>query len=178
MEFKTKRLYIRPLTIKDKESIFEYRSDSETNKFQGWIPQKIEDVEIFINKLSDKINIPETWFQFAIIEQKTNLLIGDIGVHFLNTDNQQVEIGCTFKKNAQGKGYASEAAKKIIDYLFFDLKKHRLFASIDPKNINSIKLVERLGFRMEAHFIESLFINGKWVDDMIYAILEKEWKND
>ena len=44
MEFKTKRLYIRPLTIKDKESIFEYRSDSETNKFQGWIPQKIEDL--------------------------------------------------------------------------------------------------------------------------------------
>ncbi len=55
------------------------------------------------------------------------------------------------------------------------INKHRIIASIDPINIASIKLIERLGFRKEAHFIESLFFHGQWVDDLIYALLEKEW---
>ena len=48
MKLKTDRLYIRPVSIEDKELIFEYRSDSETNKYQGWIPTKIEDVDVFM----------------------------------------------------------------------------------------------------------------------------------
>lgn len=60
MEFKTDRLNIRPVLTEDKESVFEYRSDSETNKYQGWIPKNIEDVEVFIGKISNEINVPET----------------------------------------------------------------------------------------------------------------------
>jgi len=55
------------------------------------------------------------------------------------------------------------------------LNKHRIIASIDPDDKNSIRLVERIGFRKEAHFVESLLINGKWVDDLIYALIEKDW---
>ncbi len=175
---KTDRLYLRAVSIDDKESIFEYRSDAETNKYQGWIPRNIEDVEHFIGSISAEINVPETWFQFVIIECETDTLIGDIGVHFIDTDNRQVELGCTLRKNRQGNGFAAEALERVIDYLFSDLKKHRIVTSIDPGNAKSIKLVERLGFRKEAHFIGSLLINGKWVDDVVYAILEREWRND
>lgn len=178
MELKTDRLYIRPISVNDKEAIFEYRSDSETNKYQGWIPKNIEDAEVFIAKTSKELNVPGTWFQLVITEPESDLLIGDIGIHFIDSENQQVEIGCTLKKGCQGKGYATEALKKVIDFLFMDLKKHRIVTSIDPDNLSSIKLVERLGFRKEAHFVESLLINGRWVDDIVYAILEKEWKNN
>jgi RimJ/RimL family protein N-acetyltransferase len=61
--------------------------------------------------------------------------------------------------------------------VFKDLKKHRIIVSIDPGNLNSIRLVERIGFRKEAHFVESLWINGNWVDDLIYAMIEKDWEN-
>jgi RimJ/RimL family protein N-acetyltransferase len=178
MEFKTDRLNIRPVLTEDKESVFEYRSDSETNKYQGWIPKNIEDVEVFIGKISNEINVPETWFQFVIIEQESDTLIGDIGVHFMDSENKQVEVGCTLNKDYQGKGYATESLRTIIDYLIQTLNKHRIITSIDPANSDSIRLVERLGFRKEAHFIESLFFHGKWVDDIVYAILEKEWNND
>ena len=60
--------------------------------------------------------------------------------------------------------------------LIFDLKKHRITASIDPRNTSSIRLIERLGFRKEAHFKQSLFFHGEWVDDLIYAMLAEEWK--
>lgn len=179
MDFYTNRLYIRPVNIKDNKSIFNYRSDSETHRYLSLIPKTVEDVSDFIARTSKEINILGTWFQFVIIERDSDTLIGDIGVHFLETDseNMQVEIGCTLDKNYRGKGYATEALTKIIDYLINDLNKHRIIASIDPANSDSIRLIERLGFRKEAHFKKSLFFHGEWVDDLIYAILAEEWKN-
>jgi len=64
----------------------------------------------------------------------------------------------------------------VIDYVFGELKKHRISASVDPNNIKSIRLLEQIGFRKEAHFIESLLLNGQWVDDVIYALLAREWE--
>lgn len=173
MIIETKRLIIRPITLEDKNKIFEYRSDSETNKYQSWIPKTIDDVETFIGKISKLFNEPGTWFQFVIIEKESKKITGDLGIHFI--DSEQVEIGCTLNKVFQNKGYATESVKRVIDFLFKDLKKHRIITSIDPDNKNSVRLVERIGFRKEAHFIESLLINGKWVDDLIYALIEKDW---
>jgi RimJ/RimL family protein N-acetyltransferase len=177
MILETKRLIIRPITIEDKNELFEYRSDRETNKYQGWIPTTLSDVETFIEKISKQINEPETWFQFIIIEKETQKIIGDLGIHFFDNENKQAEIGCTLNINFQNKGYATESVKRVIDYLFKELKKHRIITSIDPENKNSIRLVERIGFRKEAYFVESLFINEKWVDDLIYAMIEKDWEN-
>lgn len=175
MKFETERLIIRPIAIEDKNEVFEYRKDKDTNKYQSWIPDTIKDVELFISKTSVEFNIPETWFQLVIIDKIIKKVVGDIGVHFMDNDNMQVEIGCTLNKNFHSKGYATEALKRVIGYLFKDLNKHRIITSIDPKNENSIRLVERIGFRKEAHFVESLFIDGKWVDDVIYALIEKDW---
>ncbi|WP_319479243.1 GNAT family protein [uncultured Draconibacterium sp.] len=174
MQLNTKRLVLRPLTINDKHSLLAYRSDAEANKYQGWIPKTLDDVEIFFGKLSAECNVPDTWFQLAVVEKNNNELIGDIGIHFI--DEQQVEIGYTIAKQHQGLGFATEASKAVIDYLFGALKKHRITASIDPENIASVALLEKLGFRKEAHLKESLLINGQWVDDVIYALLAKEWK--
>jgi len=176
MRIETTRLILRPITLDDKNELFDYRSDPETNKYQGWIPKTIGDVDIFIGKISKNINEPHTWFQFVIIEKETQKIVGDLGIHFFDSENKQVEIGCTLNKAFQNKGYATEAIKSIIDYSFKELNKHRIITSIDPDNINSIRLVERIGFRKEAHFVESLFINGKWVDDLIYALIEKDWE--
>lgn len=174
MKLETTRLLIRPISPDDKHSIFEYRSDAEANKYQGWIPKTPDDVELFITKVAKLFNEPETWFQMAIIEKESQKLIGDMGIHFFSSENKQVELGITLNKAFQRKGYATEALKAIIEYLFVSLKKHRITASIDPSNTSSIRLVERLGFRKEAHFVESVYLNGIWVDDLVFALLEKD----
>ncbi|MGD9993656.1 MAG: GNAT family N-acetyltransferase [Salinivirgaceae bacterium] len=176
LNLKTGRLFLRPLTLSDAKELFAYRSDAESNKYQGWIPQTLDDVGAFMAKTSKQINLPETWFQCAIIEQKSQKLIGDIGLHFFGPENKQMELGCTLSKNYQNQGYATEALTRIIDYAFIDLKKHRIIASVDPANSNSIRLIERLGFRKEAHFVESCYIKGRWVDDLIYALLYRDWE--
>jgi len=177
MEIHSKRLYIRPIHMDDKESVYNYRSDADTNQFLSLIPTSIEDIAAFIRKSATEIDVPGTWFQFVLIEKESKSLIGDIGVHFLDngTQNKQAEIGYTLDKEFRGKGYATEALTKVLDYLINTLNKHRIVASIDPQNTASIRLIERLGFRKEAHFVESLFFRGKWVDDLVYAILQREW---
>jgi RimJ/RimL family protein N-acetyltransferase len=170
----TERTTLRPIELRDNKEILSYRSDSETNKYQGWIPKTLNDVDELISKNPQEFNKPETWFQLVIINKANDTIIGDVGIHFI--DNYQSEIGCTLRKKCHGKGFATETLKAVIDYLFVVLDKHRIIVSIDPENAESIRLVERLGFRKEAHFKKSLLINGEWVDDVVYAILKTEWK--
>ncbi|MEM6298143.1 MAG: GNAT family protein [Bacteroidota bacterium] len=179
MHLTTTRLYIRPVTSSDKEALFSYRSDLETSQYLSFIPSSEDDMEGFIKKSARELNISGTWFQVVLIEQTSNTLIGDIGIHFLDDgSHKQVELGCTLDKEFRGKGYVAEALSTIISFLFDHLEKHRIIASIDPSNVSSIKLFERLGFRKEAHFRKSLFLHGKWVDDVVYAILSEEWKGN
>lgn len=176
MKLESKQLLLQPITIQDKKEVFAYRKDKEANKYQGWVPESLEDVATFIAKVSKEFNAPESWFQFVIKDKNSQEIIGDLGVHFMGSENQQVELGCTLGKNHQGKGFATEAMSVVIDCLFLSLNKHRITGSIDPKNTASRQLLERLGFRKEAHFKKSLFIDGKWVDDVIYALLKEDWK--
>ena len=175
MQLYTERLFLRDLNFNDAQNIFAYRSDAEANKFQSWIPESREDVESFIQRNKIEFNQPESWYQVLITDRETEAVIGDIGIHFFGAENLQVELGITLNKDFQGKGYAAEALQGVIDFLFNDLGKHRIMASVDPDNSDSIRLMERIGFRKEGHFIKSLFWKNRWVDDIIYAILHEEW---
>ncbi|MEO6705452.1 MAG: GNAT family protein [Ginsengibacter sp.] len=171
----TKRIKLRPIEINDNEEVFKYRSDAETNQYQGFVPKELKEVDEFIAKNPTEFNQPESWFQLVIIEKESGEIIGDVGVHFIGEDGFQCELGCTVSKKQQGKGFATEAMKITIDYLFNSLNKHRIIGSVDPENVSSIRLLERLSFRKEAHFKESLWVDEKWVDDVIYGLLKKEW---
>jgi RimJ/RimL family protein N-acetyltransferase len=163
--------------MEDADSIFLYRSNAEVNQYQGWIPKTISDVHDFIiNKVSSEINQPGTWFQFVIIKKDDNALIGDIGVHFHESDTFQVELGCTLSQKYHGKGYAFEAVKATINYIFDELDKRRIIASIDSRNQFSIRLIERLGFCKKVHVKENQALNDELVDDLVYAMLEDEWR--
>lgn len=172
----SERLLLRPVLSSDKEQMFAYRSDTETNKFQGFIPTQLSEVDAFIAKNAKEINLSESWFQLVIIEKASGKIIGDLGIHFIGDVNQQCELGITISRKFHGRGFATEAMKAAINYLFIKLKKHRITGSVDPENKASIALLQRLDFRKEAHFKKSLYLNGVWVDDVIYGLLNEEWK--
>jgi len=171
----TDRLSLRVLEPIDKEAFFSYRSLPEVAQYQSWKPHTIAEAEEFINNNVGRFPEPQnSWFQLAIC-LKGGSLIGDMGIHF-QEDDAQVEIGYTLSPHYQGQGYAREAVKAVLDYLFFTLKKHRVTASVDPHNERSINLLNNLGFRKEAHFKKSFYSNGQWTDDCIYAMLAEEWE--
>ena len=89
---------------------------------------------------------------------------------------QQVEFGITVAPSHQGQGYASEALHAVFGHLFGALGKHRVHASVDPRNDACIALLESVGMRREGHLRESLLVDGEWVDDLLYAVLRSEWE--
>ncbi len=171
----TERLLIRKLELADTAAFFAYRSLPEVYEYQTFRPVKISEAEGLIKKIPDYPNIPNTWFQLAVCRNEDGQLIGDVGLHFLE-DYGQVEIGYTIAPNFQGLGYAHEGLIAVIDYLFIKLKKHRIIASVDPNNIKSVVLLNKIGMRKEAHFVKSVWIDNRWVDDCVYAMLEEEWR--
>ena len=74
---------------------------------------------------------------------------------------RQAYLGYTLARSAWGQGYASEAARKLLDYLFRVLDLHRVIADCDVDNAASIRLLERLGFRREAHYLESFWFESE-----------------
>lgn len=179
MHLHSNRIHLRTINKEHAKEVFDYRSDAKTNQYQGWIPKNLNDVYDFIkHKVSKTIDETDSWYQLVIVNKENNKVIGDIGIHFLNEDKKQVEIGYTLAKYYHGKGFACEALSEIMRFLFTDLNKHRIIASVDPANLKSIAMLERLGFRKEAHFIKSILIDGEWRDDIVYAILKKEWINN
>lgn len=174
-EIGTARLLLRPIQPQDAGAVFLYRSNKQVNRYQSFIPESVDEVDHFIaHKVSREINVPGTWMQWVIIKMDDGELIGDIGVHFHAHDPLQAEIGCTFNGLYHGQGYATEALKKITDFLFDELGKERITASVDPRNLPSVRLMERIGFRQQAHLKESYYTHGVWEDELIFAQLKED----
>ena len=173
----TARLRLTKLVKADAEAMFISRADPEVCRYQTFEPGKTADVQEWVAALElNAFDTPGTRFQFAIRVKETEEMIGDLGAHFIAEDPRQVEIGFTLAPRHQGKGYATEAVTALLDHLFGELGKHRVFASVDPRNTACLALLERLGLRREAHFHRSLWFKGEWVDDVVYAILRSEWQ--
>ncbi|HWT06318.1 MAG TPA: GNAT family N-acetyltransferase [Xanthomonadales bacterium] len=173
----TDRLVLRDLRPDDAEAMFAYRSDPEIMRYQGWDPESLDDARAFIagNALYEPF-APGSWRQFAITLRSDGAMIGDCGVHVPDDKPEQAEFGITLATAYQRRGYASEALRALLRLVFDTLGKHRAFASVDPRNAPSIALFERAGFRKEAHHVESLWLMGEWVDDVIFAMLAREWR--
>jgi len=171
VQLTTERLLLKPIETGHAEAIFRYRSDSVTNRYQGWIPKDIEDVRSFIKRqVSTEMNVNGTWFQFVVILKETGEVIGDMGLHFIGSENDEVELGCTVAKEHQGKGYATEALNEVISYIFRKLDKNRIIATITPANTRSINLFERLNFKRETFSREGKMQNEFQTDDLLYAL--------
>lgn len=174
----TERLIIRPFQDADVDSFLAYRNDPQVAKYQGWtFPYPREKAVEFIAQI--KIVSPVAIgvnYQAAIENKETGELIGDLFYLIGQGDAPQARIGYTLSRAQWGKGFASEAAACLLDFFFHELNVHRVVADCDTENTASVQLLERLGFRREAHFIESFWMGDYWGDEYYYGILEREWR--
>jgi RimJ/RimL family protein N-acetyltransferase len=111
----------------------------------------------------------------AIVETASQTMIGDCGLYHTEAEPRQIKVGITLGSAHQGRGYATEALRCLMDFLFGVLDMHRLFAIVDAENVRSAALFRRLGFRQEAHFIQNTWFKGKWGSEFVFAMLKEEW---
>ncbi|WP_299495442.1 GNAT family protein [uncultured Shewanella sp.] len=175
-ELMTERLFIRAFSENDLLIFSQYRAMPEVAKYQSWSEDYcLADAQALLAR-TDYASFGQEahWYQLAIVDKASHGLMGDLALHFIDT--QQVEIGFTIAPQFQGKGIAYEAVKALLFYLFNTLNKHRVIAITDPQNSASCQFVEKLHFRREAHFIKNIFFKGAWGDEYVYALLKTEYQ--
>lgn len=173
----TRRITLSRLRSGDAREMFAYRSDPDVRRYQSWEPVSVDEVSTFIGGLASVVfDTPGTWFQFGVRLRGSGELVGDFGVHFPVDEPFQAEVGVTVAPSHQGRGLATEALSGMLSHLFGPAGKHRVFASVDPRNHASMALMRKVGMREEAHFRESLWFKGEWADDLVFAVLASEWE--
>lgn len=168
------RLVFRHLDENDANEIFQLRSDKETMKY---IPrplvtnkeQALEHIRMIEEKIQDNTGI-----NWAISLKGSPKMIGIIGFYRLKPENFRAEIGYMLLPEFSGKGIITESISRLIDYGFNEMRLHSIEAVIDPENIASAKVLEKNNFIKEAHFKENEFFEGKFLDSVIYSILNKK----
>lgn len=170
----TARLIIRRFLPGDWQDLFEYLSQKEVVKYE---PYDVFTEERAKQEAIDRSNNPSFW---AVCLQTTGKLIGNI---YLSEQKFNTwELGYVFNSNYQGKGYASEAARALLDLLFTDCGAYRIIAMCNPLNTASWRLLERIGLRREGHLIKNIWFfkdecgDPIWQDTYEYAVLKEEWQ--
>lgn len=175
MEWVTARLRLDRLQADDAAALFACRADPAVARFQGWYPDNIDEVRQFIAAQSPAA-VPTGWFQRAIRWRADGTLIGDLGLNLPADHHAAVEFGISLLPAWQRRGCAAEALRAVFDEVFGELARHRIVASVDPRNTACVGLLRTLGLREEAHHRQSLWWRGQWVDDVIFAMLADEWR--
>ena len=171
----TPRLRLRQLVIADLEALVAYRSLPQVSQWQTWSDyDAVRRQQLIADAGRHAPFTPGQWFQLAVQEHAQGRLIGDL---YLQLDNRgdQAQLGYTFDPQFWGRGLASEAVRALLGYGFTAAGLHRVQATTDPRNTASIRLLQRLGFRQEAHFRQSLWFKGHWAADLVFGVLASEW---
>ena len=110
----------------------------------------------------------------AISDKPQGDLVGLCGVAILR-GAEEGEIWYLVEPESWGKGLATEAVKRLLDFGFGELGLHRIWATCLPENPASARVLEKAGMRKEGFLVKNLKIHGAWKSSFLYAILAEEW---
>lgn len=176
LRLETDRLVLREFREDDWRGLHAIESLEEVNRYQDYDLHTAERSRDYVKRIvADAAAEPRVVIDLAITKRGDDTPIGRIGFRRSGHELRTGEIWFVLAPGEQHQGLVTEAARAVIDMAFRALGMHRLYGDCDPRNTRSAALMERLGFRREAHFVQNVFIKGEWVDSLIYAVLAREW---
>ncbi len=109
-------------------------------------------------------------FQAVIAPQGE--IVGVAGFHSIDWINRNTSIGYWLAEDAQGKGTMTTVVRALVDQAFAEWNLHRIEIHCAPENHRSRAIPERLGFREEAVLRETELVGGRYLDSVVYGLLE------
>ena len=175
----TERLLLRRYREDDLDRLAAIQALPEVARFLYLGPRTRAETEAALAKriAGTRLDQDDDAVTLAVERREDGLLLGDVTLFLRSLANRQVEVGYVFHPDAGGHGYATEATRALIDLAFTDLKAHRVFARLDARNTASAALLHRLNMRQEAHFHEAEIFKGAWGEELVFAILDREWSS-
>jgi RimJ/RimL family protein N-acetyltransferase len=175
---RTPRLILRPYTFDDFEALHDLQSRPEVTRYLLFDTRDRDQVRTSLEQkvAASELDDEGGNLSLAVVLPQSGALIGDVTLFWLSRANRQGEIGYVFHPDHGGRGYATEAAAVLLRLGFSELGLHRIIGRIDARNAPSARVLERLGMRPEAHFVQNEILKGEWTDEVVYAMLEDEWR--
>jgi RimJ/RimL family protein N-acetyltransferase len=174
---RTPRLVLRPFTSSDLAALHAFHKLPEVNRFLYSEPKDREQVRAMLAEKAAATVLRSEGQQLCLAAELTGSgqLVGDCTLFWRSEAHQQGEIGFIFHPAHHGQGLATEAATELLRLGFEGLMLHRIYGRCDARNTASARVMERCGLRREAHLMENEFVKGEWTDELVYAILRREW---
>jgi RimJ/RimL family protein N-acetyltransferase len=173
----TERLLLRPYERRDVDDLLDIQSRPEVMRYLYDEVRTRDEVEQLIEKRLTHTSLrgDDDTLVLAGERQEDGRVIGDVSLTLRSAYHRQGEIGFVFHPEAQGHGYAREAATAMLHVAFAELGLHRVYGRTDLRNEASAGLMRRLGMRQEAHLRENEIFKGEWGDELVFATLRREW---
>jgi RimJ/RimL family protein N-acetyltransferase len=177
LPLRTERLVLRAFRREDADALLVLHGDPEAVRYVPYGPRdRGQVVEVLERKTaSTALQAEGDLLELAVERVDDGTLVGDLLLALRSVEHETLEIGYIFATAQQGRGYATEAVRALVDLAFTTCGARRLSARVDARNTPSQALLERLGFRLEATLVENEWFKGELTSETDYGLLAREW---
>ena len=176
--FETDRLVMRAFEPGDLAALVAIYSRDDVAPYLYEGPRDEQAVaELLERKIAgSRVSAEGDWLSAAVVLRASGALVGDLALRWLSAEHRQGEIGFVVHPDHQGAGYATEASAVFLRIAFEEMGLHRVIGRAEARNTASARVLEKLGMRREAHLVENEFVKDEWQSELVYAILDREWR--
>jgi len=175
----TERLILREFDKNDFEAIHEYLSNEKVLEYMPFNPTSKEETINYLQRfIKFQTEEPRNYIRFVVMLKGNMNIIGECGINILSIKDKCGELIYRFNTKYWNNGYATESAKRLINFGFFELKLHRIEAIVDIRNTASIKILNKIGMNNEGCLKEHKLQKGHWRSSYMFSMLEKECQNE
>ena len=172
----TARLRLRPFTDADADALYALHGDAFVLRYWDappWTePARAERFLATCRQLAEE----GTGARLAMDRATDGAFLGWCGLTRWNPDFRSASLGYCLTQAASGHGYATEAARALLQWGFDTLPLNRVQAEADTRNAASARVLEKLGFVHEGTLREDCVVNGDVSDSWVYGLLSREWR--
>jgi ribosomal-protein-alanine N-acetyltransferase len=170
-------IYLRRLEVADAEALLEMlvRDRSFLDQWEPTRPEGFYTLETHRKRLA-RLQEAEDFADFGIFLAAGDELVGRIQLSGISRGPfENAYLGYFVSERHNGRGYATEAVRQTVGAAFGELGLHRVQAAVMPRNVASVRVLEKAGFREEGFAPRYLQIAGSWEDHKLFAVTAEEW---
>lgn len=174
----TERVLLRKFTVDDANDMFDYSSVPEVSKFVPWETHTtIEDSKGFISYIIKQYEEGKL-APWAIELKENKKVIGTIDFVAWFPQHYRAEIGFILSNEHWGRGLIPEAANEVIKFGFNKMELNKIKAPCMVENVQSQRVLQKLGMTLEGILKDEYFIKGKFRDMAVYSLLKKDFQSN
>lgn len=178
LPIETDRLTLRSFEPGDIDGLTDYHALPAIQRYAFTLTRHRDEVATALKVMCAQVSLqrPGDILTLAMICRKNGQLAGHVSLHWSDATAGQGEVRFLVNPRHAGQGLVTEALEALFDLAFGHFQIHRLFVRCDGRSRHSIKLVQRLGMRLEAHYREHALFQGEWDEELHFAMLDREWQ--